>query len=48
MRTVSRQDGQDDEIGNQQRQIKRIDLVKAGESLVQKMVAKVGYQAFGG
>src|SRR5260370_33236101 len=48
VRAVRRQDDQDDEIGNQQRQIKGIDLVKALESLVQKMLAKIGHQALGG
>jgi len=48
VRAVRCQDDQDDEIGNQQRQIKRIDLVKPLESLVQKMLAKVGHQALGG
>ena len=48
VRPVRRQNDQHDEIGNQQRQVKRIDLVKALESLVQKMVAKVRPQALGG
>src|ERR1700732_794613 len=48
LRTVRRQDDQDDEIGNQKRQIKGIDLVEPLKSLVQKMLAKVGYQALGG
>src|SRR6267378_2377799 len=48
VRAVRCQDDQDDEIGNQQRQIKSIDLVKPLESLVQKMLAKVGHQALGG
>ena len=48
VRTVGRQDDQHDEIGNQQRQIKRIDLVKTLESFVEKMLAKVRSQALGG
>ncbi len=48
VRAVGRQDEQHDEIGNQQRQIKGIDLIKPLESLVQKMLAKVGQHAPGG
>src|SRR5258708_4720220 len=48
VRAVRRQNGQDDEIRNQQSQIKGVDLVKALKSLVQKMLAKVGHQPRGG
>src|SRR6266852_19421 len=48
VRAIRSQDDQDDEIGDQQRQIKGIDLVKPLKSFVQKMLAKVGHQAFGG
>src|SRR5271169_2533081 len=44
---VRRQDDQHDEIRDQQSQIEGIDLVKALESLIQKMLAKVGPPALG-
>ncbi len=36
---IGRQDDEDDEVGNQQGEVESIDLVKALESLVQKMLA---------
>src|ERR1039458_1361965 len=48
VRSVRRQNDEHDEIGNQQRQVKRIDLVETLESLVQKMLAKIRPQALGG
>ena len=48
MAAIGREDDQNDEVRDQQRQIKGIDLVEALESLVKKVLAKIGAQAFGG
>ncbi len=48
MPAVGCQDDEDNEIRNQQRQIKGIDLVQTLKSFIQKMLAQVGSQAFGG
>src|SRR5580693_8628600 len=45
---IRREDGQHDEVGNQQCQVEGVDLVKSLKSLVEKMLAQVGPQAFGG
>src|ERR1017187_6141095 len=46
--SVCRQNNQHDEIGNQQRQVERVDLVETLKSLVQKVLAQIGPKAFGG
>src|SRR5260370_17073533 len=48
VRPVRRQNDQDNEIGDEQLKIERIDLIKTLESLIQEMLAKIGPPPLGG
>ena len=48
MASVGGEDDEDDKVRDQQRKVKGIDLIESLESLVEKVLAEIGAQAFGG
>ena len=47
MQAVRRKQDKDNEVGNQQRVVKSVRVIKALKSLVEKMLAEVGAEALG-